>query len=719
MISDTQGRELSPESGDLLIAKPERAIQTASQDRLHRDVFVQRLVSALIDPQSKQATGVVVGVVGPWGSGKTSVLNLLHEAVEDRYAGAVVVRFDPWIVSGRDSLIAQFLGELSGTIRSREKWYQRLPKSGLRGLLNTIGEYGGHLAAVANVVDPATGAALGAGAETTKGILKKRSSIHAIRKRLAKQLSELESPIVVLIDELDRVEDDEVRAVAQLVRAVADFPNISYVLAYDPARVVEALGKGSTRKAREEHGTAYLEKIVQFQIPMPCSLDEEIYELISAELSQLQRFIELPHDWKDDQAFVTLCKILVPRIISTPRDVRKMLGTYHVLEGMLRGEVDWVDLLGFSVLLIKFPRLLDSIRRQPDAVVSDPLSTEEQILRFGSTKLSNAARLNRLNQGREVPAEIRKLLQFLFPTFVDDDDSLRDALVRAIEGRVDRIKERKVLQAVLYLGIPPGAVPRSEVMSVFGMSSQKVAERLRQLYASDKLSGFLNRVSDLYPIATGVSHVEFWTGVGTFLSKDQPAWETDISPMKQVARSFADLFDGAVKRNAELRDEADTIVRQLNSKNDVVLLNLILRRQVFAHGLFRKKKRADGIQLMSASEVERLVCTASGMYREQHLGGHLLQKLWDIAPIYNMNDAQVWDDKCREKVLEILLDDKALDGFVVLVFSGPYSIERSDVDVLVDCSLLAKRINDRLESASDVSSNVRELLERVRNKLSE
>jgi hypothetical protein len=52
---------------------------------------------------------------------------------------------------------------------------------------------------------------------------------------------------------VDRVEDEEIRTVAQLVRSVADFPGISYVLAYDSKRVIQALGNGAMDQ-REERG---------------------------------------------------------------------------------------------------------------------------------------------------------------------------------------------------------------------------------------------------------------------------------------------------------------------------------------------------------------------------------------------------------------------------------------------------------------------------------
>ena len=62
------------------------------------------------------------------------------------------------------------------------------------------------------------------------------------------------------------------------------------MLAYDPKRVIQALGGADSDDAsRDERGRAYLEKIVQLQIPLPVTFDEEISQLIAAELLALQK----------------------------------------------------------------------------------------------------------------------------------------------------------------------------------------------------------------------------------------------------------------------------------------------------------------------------------------------------------------------------------------------------------------------------------------------
>jgi predicted KAP-like P-loop ATPase len=64
---------------------------------------------------------------------------------------------------------------------------------------------------------------------------------------------------LIFIDDLDRLEPKEVSEVLRLIRAVADFPNITYVLSYDPKIIADTV----SRALQVEDGEAFLEKIVR------------------------------------------------------------------------------------------------------------------------------------------------------------------------------------------------------------------------------------------------------------------------------------------------------------------------------------------------------------------------------------------------------------------------------------------------------------------------
>ena len=96
--------------------------------------------------------------------------------------------------------------------------------------------------------------------------LHREPNLQKKKDEIIKKLKEEKLKIVVAIDDIDRLSEEEIVAVFQLVKALADFPNTVYLLAFDREVVVQALEKVQSGK-----GEAYLEKVVQvpFEIPSP------------------------------------------------------------------------------------------------------------------------------------------------------------------------------------------------------------------------------------------------------------------------------------------------------------------------------------------------------------------------------------------------------------------------------------------------------------------
>jgi len=300
---------------------PERPINTPDEDKLERAGFIARLCHAVIDRGTKTATGAIVGITGPWGSGKSSILNLLERYIKTNYPDVIVVRFDPWLISGRNDLISEFIAELIAELKQAPHGKQRFKKTTTK----LVG-YGNTLTPLADLL-PYGGAAVKEAFKIAKDHLDRDKSVHEQRRELIAALSEISAPIIVLIDELDRLEDEEIRVVAQLVRAIANFPRISYVLAYDVERVIRALA-GSEEL---ERGRAYLEKIVQLQVPLPILIDDEIHRLIEADLDDLCAAGLIPTNRLSIERYTGhrgLRGLLVPRVIATPRDAKRLTSSF-------------------------------------------------------------------------------------------------------------------------------------------------------------------------------------------------------------------------------------------------------------------------------------------------------------------------------------------------------------------------------------------------------
>lgn len=94
---------------------PDLPIERACEDVLNRQGFSKNLAKVMLDYSSPDA--FAIGIYGKWGSGKTSVLNMILETIEDKSQDVVILRFNPWLCADSKQLVTQFLKQLSSAIK--------------------------------------------------------------------------------------------------------------------------------------------------------------------------------------------------------------------------------------------------------------------------------------------------------------------------------------------------------------------------------------------------------------------------------------------------------------------------------------------------------------------------------------------------------------------------------------------------------------------------
>lgn len=252
-------------------------IERVEDDALGRASVARRLALQLLALDSSQ--GLVAGVLGPWGSGKTSLINLVEE--ELRSTEATILEFNPWVFSGTKQLVASFFAELAAQLKV---------ETGYDQVAERVAEYGDAFSGMGWL--PFLGPWLERGSGFTKllGKLFSRSEQGLVEKRdqLESTLEELEDPLVVVLDDIDRLEASEIRDVFKLVRLTASFPNMIYLVAFDRNVVESALDDEGIP------GRDYLEKILQLAIDLPVIPDRVLKTQIFSAIDNVLVDIEDP-----------------------------------------------------------------------------------------------------------------------------------------------------------------------------------------------------------------------------------------------------------------------------------------------------------------------------------------------------------------------------------------------------------------------------------------
>jgi predicted KAP-like P-loop ATPase len=344
------------ESPNLLLA--DVPIQRDAQDRLGRASFAASLAQSILKMAGEES--FVFALCGPWGSGKSSVLELVlrhFEPVDDR-AKPIVFRFNPWWYSGQDQLLQAFLMQFGGllgrvdTAGRTKKLSERVATLGK--LLRPVGWIPG-----AGVFKDAAEAIESIGTATKELAERLQEDIHAIRAEVDALLRQLGRRVVIVMDDIDRLTPHEITQLFLIVKAVADFPNTVYLLAFDQEVVAEAIGD-----KLGVDGTEYLKKIVQIQLELPSASPIDVQQLF---LEQLNALIP-PGEVNDSTrtAFGNLFHDGIKHYLNTPRDVKRLVNVLRVIFPALAGEVYWPDFVGVATLMVFAPSVHRIICQSPE-----------------------------------------------------------------------------------------------------------------------------------------------------------------------------------------------------------------------------------------------------------------------------------------------------------------------------------------------------------------
>ncbi len=216
-------------------------------------------------------------------------------------------------------------------------------------LLNRYAQSAPILAAAVEFSAPAAGIPSGWPSRLLhwSGKLASKSATPSLSRRrieLREKFRDHKIPVVVFIDDIDRLEPAEAVEILRLVRAVADFPNVGYLLAYDPS----VLAKSLENALRIKKGKEYIEKIVQASFTVPIPLSFYLRSWLSEEIEILAKDTVIAESARTrlDKAIRTWCL----EYISTPRDVVRLINSLKLFVVPIIEKIDLADALFVQII---------------------------------------------------------------------------------------------------------------------------------------------------------------------------------------------------------------------------------------------------------------------------------------------------------------------------------------------------------------------------------
>lgn len=360
-------------------------IRSAAEDLLSRTVIAQRIADMLAAPGTRE--GRVFAIRGSWGGGKSSLKNLVVEALGAHNPAPLYLEFNPWQWGDSDTiaraLFEQMASRLGGAYSpeaaSRAKALRRygnmlvgssgpLTKTGdEKGIVSWLGSAALLLGSLGVGFSNFPAKTLAAMALGVGGLLlligkllrwrgedRSTAPLDKVRADLEQRLGRLERSLVIFVDDIDRLEAEQIRMLFRQIKVNANLPNILFVLLFQPSIVEEALKPVAGTEGRE-----YLEKIVQAHFDLPPIAPEKLMQIFGIQLGGI-----VDHLATTENGFqqVRWGNVLIGGIlpfIRNLRDVRRLLTSIDIHmplhEGRRVFEVNIIDFIALEALHVFEP----------------------------------------------------------------------------------------------------------------------------------------------------------------------------------------------------------------------------------------------------------------------------------------------------------------------------------------------------------------------------
>ncbi|WET03912.1 P-loop NTPase fold protein [Flavobacterium sp. YJ01] len=322
-------------------------ISDTAEDELDYSEIVKKLKEVLIGQTSDKS--FTIGLVGPWGNGKSSIIKMVKSEIEPKISfferilaylkfsnnkDLIVINFMPYLNHKEEDIISEFFTSLS---KELSKFNGKLA--------NQILEYSKRLTNIykENKLIELFENISSKSADTPSKHLYDQINI---------RLKEVGKKIIVFIDDLDRLNENEILEVLKLIRNTADFNNTIFVVAMDKDYVINRL-----KINHEILDSKFIDKFFQLEIYLPelesIKLQEYFVKLLLKFKEKFNSDFELRLNNAMKNNF-NLFNLYVKNFRDVKRVANQIIFEYPFFEK----ELDLKDFLNFTYFKLKFPKFV-------------------------------------------------------------------------------------------------------------------------------------------------------------------------------------------------------------------------------------------------------------------------------------------------------------------------------------------------------------------------
>lgn len=368
---------------------------------------------ALADFVAVCDTPLTIGVQGEWGSGKTSLLNLVCEHLDEKqvktrgraenkkgietYRQIWVNTWEHSLLKTPEECLLSIISELIDEIARVDGRYESANKA--KGALKSLAKGAATIGAGALLGGAASGVVSAAleGDQSGNSVKELRKTLSETIESIVESNNQEYEKFIVIIDDLDRLDPIVAVAVIELLKNIFDIKHCIFILAVDYQVVVKGLRSkfGEQTEENEWEFRAFFDKIIQLPFMMPIS--EYELEKYTSDLLEKTSFFKVSelntlkkHKW--------ISRIVLLTVGHNPRALKRLTNSLSLIMSLYgAGKGRYKDEELFKILLfalvclqISMPKIYEVLRQSPKFFEWD----EDVFLRSVGIKHFDAQELN-------------------------------------------------------------------------------------------------------------------------------------------------------------------------------------------------------------------------------------------------------------------------------------------------------------------------------------
>lgn len=478
----------------------DQPITQAEQDLLNRSTDAKDAVNKLLATNADNEA-FTFGIIASWGEGKTSFMKLMEEYLSQKYKSEVIIiKFNPWIYRKESNLTNIFLDELSHKL---ESYSSRLSKG--------LTQYAKMLSTIDN----------GSIQFLTKLFISFSAKTTAEQYTLLKsEIKKINKKIIFFIDDIDRLNSNEMEEMLRLVRNTSNLPNMYFILAYDKRYVVDTLNTHYST-----HSLKYLDKILQEEYELPSATEEQLKHIFLLTLkSQLN-----DNEYNQIEKFTNerpLLQINLFSFIKTIREVKRIANQFVFSIRKLHGEVDLCDYLTLELFRLRYPFIVKLFVEKRDEILIYKQNLQK-VVYFNGENASQENEKRKTLFNRKYFNLMEYITQHQKELYINEHDINRiseflDALFGEYKSsNIGSINDPNYLNRFFRFSILESEVSEKEWNDLYKLPFEEMKPTIRE-WTSNKYFSLTNRIQkenpkekqDIYKLL----HLSFYIGA---LSNEQ------------------------------------------------------------------------------------------------------------------------------------------------------------------------------------------------------